>query len=33
MVINKISTDSGVISINWEHEKQAKADNEDCDEE
>lgn len=32
MVINKISTDPGVISITWEHEKESKTDNEDSDE-
>ncbi len=31
MVINKISTDPGVISITWEHEKETKTDNEDSD--
>lgn len=33
MVINKASTDPGVISITWEHEKESKTDNEDSDEE
>lgn len=33
MVINKISTNPGVISITWEHEKVSKTDNEDSDEE
>lgn len=33
MVINKISTEPGVISITWEHEKITKSDNEDSDEE
>lgn len=33
IVINKISTDPGVISITWEHEKETKTDNEDSDEE
>lgn len=33
MVINKLSTDAGVISITWEHEKVSKTDNEDSDEE
>ncbi len=33
MVINKISTDPGVVSITWEHEKVSKTDNEDSDEE
>ena len=33
MVINKISTDAGVVSITWEHEKVSKSDNEDSDEE
>lgn len=33
MVINKISTESGVVSITWEHEKVTKLDNEDSDEE
>ncbi len=33
MLINKISTDPGVISITWEHEKISKTDNEDSDEE
>lgn len=33
MVINKISTESGVVSITWEHEKISKSDNEDSDEE
>lgn len=33
MVINKTSTDPGVISITWEHEKESKTDNEDSDEE
>lgn len=33
MVINKISTDPGVVSISWEHEKISKTDNEDSDEE
>lgn len=33
MVINKISTDPGVVSITWEHEKISKTDNEDSDEE
>ena len=33
MVINKISTEPGVISITWEHEKVTKSDNEDSDEE
>lgn len=33
MVINKISTEPGVISITWEHEKVTKLDNEDSDEE
>ena len=33
MVINKISTDPGVIKITWEHEKESKTDNEDSDEE
>lgn len=32
MVINKISTDPGVVSITWEHEKESKSDNEDSDE-
>lgn len=32
MVINKISTDPGVIGITWEHEKESKTDNEDSDE-
>jgi len=32
MVINKISMDSGVVSITWEHEKETKTDNEDSDE-
>lgn len=31
MVINKISTDPGVVSITWEHEKVSKSDNEDSD--
>lgn len=33
MVINKISTDPGVISITWEHEKISNTDNEDSHEE
>lgn len=33
MVINKISTNPGVVSITWEHEKVSKTDNEDSDEE
>ena len=33
MVINKVSTDAGVVSITWEHEKVSKSDNEDSDEE
>lgn len=33
MVINKISTEPGVIGITWEHEKESKTDNEDSDEE
>ena len=33
MVINKISTDAGVVSITWEHEKVSKSDNDDYDEE
>lgn len=33
MVINKISTDPGVIGVNWEHKKIEKTDNEDSDEE
>lgn len=33
MVINKISTEPGVVSITWEHEKVTKLDNEDSDEE
>ncbi len=32
MVINKTSTDPGVVSITWEHEKESKSDNEDSDE-
>lgn len=32
MVINKTSTDPGVVSITWEHEKESKFDNEDSDE-
>ena len=32
MVINKISTNPGVVSITWEHEKVSKTDNEDSDE-
>ena len=32
MAINELSTDPGIISINWEHEKFAKSDNEDSDE-
>lgn len=33
MVINKASTDPGIISITWKHEKESKTDNEDSDEE
>ena len=33
MVINKISTEPGVVSITWEHEKITQSDNEDSDEE
>lgn len=33
IVINKISTEPGVVSITWEHEKITKSDNEDSDEE
>lgn len=33
MLINKISSDPGVVSITWEHEKVSKTDNEDSDEE
>lgn len=33
MLINKISTETGVIAINWEHEKYTSSDNEDSDEE
>ncbi len=32
MVINKTSTDPGVVSITWKHEKESKSDNEDSDE-
>lgn len=32
VLINKISSDSGVVSITWEHEKVSKTDNEDSDE-
>lgn len=32
IVINKISMDPGVISITWEHEKEAKSDSADSDE-
>ena len=32
MVINKISTDPGIISITWEHQKINKTDNEDSEE-
>ncbi len=33
MIINKISSNPGLISINWDHEKISKNDNEDSDEE
>lgn len=33
MVINEISTNPGIVSITWEHEKISKSDNEDSDEE
>ncbi len=33
MLINKISSDPGVINITWEHVKETKSDNEDSDEE
>ena len=33
MVINNISSDAGVVSITWQHEKISKSDNEDSDEE
>lgn len=32
-IINKISSNPGVVSITWEHEKVSKTDNEDSDEE
>lgn len=32
-VINKLSSNPGVIKINWEHEKESKSDNEDSSEE
>lgn len=31
MLINKISSDPGVVSITWEHEKETRSDNEDSD--
>lgn len=31
MLINKISSDPGVVNITWEHEKETKSDNEDSD--
>ena len=33
MVINEISTNPGIVSVTWEHEKISKSDNEDSDEE
>lgn len=33
ILINKISSNPGVVSITWEHEKMSKTDNEDSDEE
>ena len=33
MLINEISTNPGIVSITWEHEKISKSDNEDSDEE
>lgn len=31
MLINKISSDPGVVNITWEHEKETRSDNEDSD--
>lgn len=31
LLINKISSDPGVVSITWEHEKETRSDNEDSD--
>ena len=33
MVINKISTNPGIVGITWDHEQVSKTDNEDSDEE